>query len=332
MKTVLLLFGGESSEHEVSISSARNVAAAIDTDWFSVVYGYIPRDGARWQRVASIDERSGDELIPLLGQKTFKVGEDTLGIDVILPILHGLNGEDGTVQALADLLHVPCAGPSLIGAAVTIDKEVTKRLLRDAGVPVVEWLTWRVGDDMPSYEAAVAKLGPTLFVKPSRTGSSVGVSKVTDEAGFAAALTEAARFDDRVLIERAITAREIELAVLGNGDPQVTEPGEIVPGEEFYGYHDKYAADSQSHAIIPAALDNTMIEKLKHSALQAYTATRGHGMARVDFFVTEDNEIYLNEINAIPGFTSISMYPKLWQAAGKSYSQLITDLIELALE
>jgi D-alanine-D-alanine ligase len=330
---ILLVFGGESSEHDVSVVSARNVHGALDATAYQVSLAYIDRVG-RWYLVDSVDDTQGTEILPVLGEKKFstKEGEEIV-IDVMLPILHGQHGEDGTVQGMAKLLHVSCVGPSTIGAAMTMDKDITKRLLRDGGVPVVDWLVWYTHDDALSYEQAMRRLGSdVLFIKPANAGSSVGVSKVSDASGFAAALKVAAKHDSIVLIEPAVAAREIEVAVLGTERPQASTPGEIVPGADFYSYDDKYAADSRATARIPAALDGTLAKQIQAYALQAYRLTRGQGMARVDFFVTSDNTVYLNEINAIPGFTNISMYPKLWEYDGVGCSELIDRLISDAID
>jgi len=327
---LLLLFGGESSEHEVSIASAHNVFAALDEHKYEVNLGYITRDG-KWLLVDSIDELNGRELTPVMGEKRF-VTQDGVEVtpDVLLPIMHGKHGEDGDIQGLARLLHIPCVGPSLIGAAITMDKDVTKRLLRDVDVPVVDWLTWRIDDPRPMYENVVAKLGDTLFVKPANAGSSVGVSKVTSESEYDEALTLAAKHDDLVMIEKGMNVREIEIAMLGNHNVEVTEPGEVIAGAEFYSYEDKYDAASTAHVQIPAELDSETLEAIRHYAIKAYHATRGWGMARIDFFIDQNGDIYLNEINAIPGFTNISMYPKLWRHNGLSYPELLDRLIDLA--
>lgn len=319
----------------MSIASAHNVFAALDDDKYEISLGLIDRTGHWWLVENVEDDHTGcPQLLPVLGQSQFVTLPETQVVkpDVILPILHGKQGEDGTVQGLGKLLHIPVAGPSLISAAVAMDKELTKRVLQAEGVPVVEWLTWRTHEPQPVYADAVRQLGATLFVKPANAGSSVGVSKVTNETEFAGALDEAARHDTKVLIERGLTVREIELAVLGNGDVRVTRPGEIIPGAEFYSYADKYDPRSASRVEIPAKLDDAQSEQLITYTRQAYTATLGHGMARVDFFLTDDGNIYLNEVNTIPGFTNISMYPKLWRYEGLSYPALIDRLIALALE
>lgn len=330
---MLLVFGGQSSEHEVSLSSAHNVYAALDEEKYDVSLCYITRKG-EWRLVEGIDDRASYQTItPALGEKRFDITDGSiLEPDVLLPILHGIHGEDGDVQGLARLMGLPCAGPSLIGAAITMDKDVAKRLFRDAGIPVVDWLMWHTVDAEPMYDNVVAKLGAVVFVKPVNAGSSVGVSKATNRGEFEAALQAAAQHDSLVMIERAVQVREIEIAVLGHDHPKVTRPGEIVPGDDFYTYEDKYDTASSAVVRVPAELDDSVAERLEQYALKAYRATRGHGMARVDFFVTESNDIYINEINSIPGFTNISMYPKLWRAEGLSYPALLDRLVALALE
>jgi D-alanine-D-alanine ligase len=329
---VLVIFGGESSEHEVSIASARNVYDALDTKKYHIHLVHITSDG-EWQLVPAVDQLNGVRMLPVMGKKKFLTSEgDEVQVDVLLPILHGRNGEDGTVQGMAKLLHVPCAGPGLIGAAMTMDKDVTNRLMRDGGVPVVDWMLWRTFEEAPAYDEVVKRFGrQAIFVKPANAGSSVGVSKAKNREEFEQALLVAAKHDNLVLIEPAMNIREIELAVLGTYKPQVSTPGEIIAGAEFYSYDDKYAADSKSTAQIPAQLDDLMIHQLQKYALEAYRLTRGQGMARVDFFVANDGQIYLNEINAIPGFTNISMYPKLWQYDGMNCSDLLDTLLLDAL-
>lgn len=331
-KQILLAYGGQSSEHDVSMISARNVHDALDTSKYQIYLAYIDHDGI-WHYVKSLDDMAGEVITPMLGERMFRTESDhKLAIDVMFPILHGQFGEDGTVQGMAKLLHIPCVGPGLIGAAMTMDKDITKRLLRDGGVPVVDWSVWHTYEAWPTYEDATRSLmSYELFVKPANAGSSVGVSKVTNAREFNQALSAAAEHDSIILIEPAVQAREIELAVLGTAHPQVSTPGEIIPGAEFYSYDDKYASDSRATSQIPALLDDATVRQLQAYALHAYQLTRGQGMARIDFFVTDDDQIYLNEINAIPGFTNISMYPKMWQHDGLEYAALIDRLVEDAL-
>lgn len=331
----MLVYGGQSSEHDVSVASARNVFAALDNTRYDISTCLIDKEGRWWLQETIGDYRAGSpQLLPVLGQKKFVTLPDHKIVQpaVILPVLHGKNGEDGTVQGLAELLGIPYAGPSLLGAALTMDKDVTKRLLRQANIPVVDDIVWRTYNEPPSYETVRSEFGDTVFIKPARSGSSVGVGKATDENSFDDALNEAARHDNKVLIERAIKAREIEVAVLGNDQLQVSVPGEIKPGADFYDYEDKYNPESTASVHIPAELNEPLLEKIKQTAEKAYSVTEGHGMARIDFFVADDGNFYLNEINSIPGFTNISMFPKLMRQSGIAYPNLIASLIDLALE
>lgn len=332
---VLLLFGGESSEHDVSLAGAANVFAALDNQKYDTHLVYIDRSG-KWWLVPEVGPHHSNcpQLVPVLGTgKLVTIPEGTVvHPDVILPVLHGSGGEDGSVQGLAKLLHVPVVGPSILGASVTMDKDATKRLLKQAGIPVVDWLVWCVDDEPLAYADAKSQLGSSVFVKPASAGSSVGVSRVTKESEFKPALQAAANYDSKVIIEPAIDGREIEVAVLGNYQPSVSSPGEVRSGSGFYDYDAKYAADSESEVLVPADLEEPVAKRMRDLARQAYEATDGRGMARVDFLLDESGEAYVNEINSIPGFTNISMYPKLWRERGLGYSALIDKLIELAIE
>ncbi len=332
---VMLVYGGQSSEHDVSVASASNVFAALDNTKYDITTCLIDREG-RWWLVETVGEDHGGkpQLLPVLGQQRFITLPDHRIVqpDVLMPILHGKHGEDGTVQGLAELMGIPCVGPSLLSAAVTMDKDMTKRLLEYAGIPVVPWKTWLIHDQPPDYETLVDELGSNLFVKPASAGSSIGISHVTSGEQWEEILNKAAEHSEMVLIEKAIHAREIEVAVLGNHEPVVSSPGEIIPGEDFYSYEDKYDTSSRSQVNIPADLPDEIATKIKEFAKKAYMVTESRGMARVDFFVDEDMNIYLNEINSIPGFTNISMYPKLWRNEGLAYPQLLSKLIDLALE
>ncbi len=332
---VLLVYGGQSSEHEVSLASARNVFAALDNTKYDITTCLIDQQGSWWLQETIDDDHTGSQqLLPVLGQQKFITLPDHKIIqpDVILPILHGKNGEDGTVQGLALLLGIPCVGPSLLSAAVTMDKDMTKRLLEHAGIPVVPWKTWLVHNQEPTYETIANELGADVFVKPASAGSSIGVSHVTSGEAWSEILKRAAEHSEMVLIEKAVRGREIEVAVLGNHHPRATSPGEIIAGEDFYSYEDKYGTESTSQVSIPADISEPVQHQLKEYALRAYEVTECRGMARVDFFLTEAGEVFLNEINSIPGFTNISMYPKLWRHEGITYPELISQLIDLALE
>lgn len=328
-----MLFGGESSEHEVSIASARNVYAALDNQKYDVQLCYISREG-RWQLVEDIEQLEGEhpQLTPVLGEGAFEVAGRRVLADVLLPILHGLGGEDGSVQGLAQLLHIPVVGCGIIGSAICIDKDVAKRLLLQAGIAVADGIVYRAHEELPAFDDVADKLGMPIFVKPADQGSSVGVSKVNNEDEFKAAITEALKFTRKVLIEEAIVGREIECSVLGNDHPEASPAGEIKPGESFYSYDDKYAEGSHAQVIAPAELPEAVAQNVRETAIKAYRVLECRGLARVDFFVTDTGDMIINEVNTLPGFTNISMYPKLWDAAGLDYPSLVDKLINLALE
>lgn len=333
---LLMLFGGESAEHEVSISSARNVYAALDDQKYEVFLGYISKDG-RWWLVESIDGIGGEnpELIPVMGAKEFTVepGGRRVDPDVILPILHGPNGEDGSVQGLAQLLHIPIVGCGVIGSAVCMDKDVAKRLLRYADIPVADWVTYRKGEELPDFAHLTLELGNPLFVKPANMGSSVGVSKVTDKQSFEEAMEQALQHDHKIIIEQGISGRELECAVLGNDKPEASGVGEIKADREFYSYESKYDPESTTDVVVPAEnLDEEMVERIRELAVKAYTLLECRGFARADVFLADDGTVFVNELNTLPGFTNISMYPKLWRERGLHYPTLIDRLITLALE
>ncbi|MDB6142772.1 MAG: D-alanyl-alanine synthetase [Pseudomonas sp.] len=347
-KTVAIVFGGQSSEHEVSLQSARNVVNAIDRGRYDIILIGIDKSG-RWLRFdegdyllnagdpAKIKLSAAGKYLSLLpgsvgGQFVeVETGETLVRIDVVFPLIHGCFGEDGSMQGLLRLMNLPFVGPDVLGSAVCMDKDVTKRLLRDAGIAVAPFVVL-TREQSAVFKAVVAQLGVPLFVKPASQGSSVGVSKVTDEAGFFRALALAFDYDHKVLIEQGVVGREVECAVLGNLDPQASVCGEVIANDEFYAYDTKYLKGDQARIAIPAGLPLDISDRVREVALHAYRVLECAGMARVDFFVTEADEIIINEVNTIPGFTSISMYPKLWQASGLSYAGLIDRLIELALE
>lgn len=335
MKNILLLFGGESPEHSVSVVSAGNVAAAIDQSKYTVHYGYIDRQGRWWlvDKVVNEQPEGSSSLYPDLGNARFIAVDQPLDCDVILPILHGANGEDGTVQALGQLLHLPVVGCGMTASDIAMQKHHAKAIAQQHGIPVVPYRLVRGGESTPDFDTVATELGQTLFVKPSGAGSSVGVSKVTNAQQFDSALAAAFAVDDTVLIERAVPARELEVAVLGNPpDAQASSVGEIVPDGDFYSFDSKYSDSSSSRAVIPAELTTEQIDTIRAWALQLFTGFDGRGMARVDFFLDkESGQLYFNEMNTIPGFTDISMYPKLWQHDGIGYSQLIDRLISAAL-
>lgn len=305
---VAILFGGKSAEHEVSLRSAKNVIAALDPKRYDVREIKIPKAGV-WMP---------DAL-------TFA------GVDVVFPVLHGPFGEDGTVQGLLKLANVPFVGPSVLGSAVGMDKDVMKRLLRDAGVPIGMFLVATKSDPI-LFKDAKKKLGLPLFIKPANMGSSVGVYKVKDEKEFDAAVKNAFRFDTKILIEAFIKGREVECAILGNEDPRASVVGEIVPHHDFYSYEAKYIDENGAGLEIPAKISKKAAQRVQELAIETFEALGCEGMSRVDCFLKENGEVVVNEINTIPGFTSISMYPKLWEASGVPPRKLVDALIKLAID
>ncbi|MDH3734431.1 MAG: D-alanine--D-alanine ligase [Gemmatimonadota bacterium] len=345
---VAVLFGGESPEHEVSLQSAKNVIEAVDRDRWEVALIGIDRRG-RWHSADAStflldgsDPRrirlgAGDRDVVLVpGAQSeivaLEAREALPAVDVVFPVLHGPLGEDGTVQGLLRLAHIPFVGPGVLGSAVGMDKDVAKRLLRDAGIAVAPFITIHRRAEAPSWEEASAELGCPVFVKPANMGSSVGVSRAGTAVDYAAALDTAFSYDSKVLLEQTIEGREIECAVIGNEEPAASVPGEIVPRHDFYSYEAKYLDDGGADLVIPADLDEETTRRVRDLSVRTFRALCCEGMARVDFFLTKDGELVVNEINTIPGFTRISMYPKLWAASGVSYAELIDRLLELALE
>lgn len=335
--TVLLLFGGESSEHDVSVSSARNVYAAIEDEKFKVLLGYIDPQGKWWLLETfgnPIDTHGTAQLLPVLGGRSFVTMPDNKVVapDVILPILHGRGGEDGTVQGLAQLVHIPIAGADLYASATAMDKLVCKQIAASHGVSVVPYQVHHASDPVPDFNKLSLTLGSPVFVKPTRSGSSMGVTKVYAEDELARALTDAHVHGDTVLIEQAIVARELELGVLGTPpDLIISGVGEVKPGEEFYNYSAKYS-NSQTQVIVPAEIDTNMNDRLQGLTRKIYEVLGCNGLARVDFFLGEDGTVYFNELNTMPGFTNRSMFPKLWREQGISYPELIERLLSSALD
>lgn len=331
-QTILIVFGGESSEHEVSIMSARNVYGAIDKEKYDTKLCFITRDGNDWLLVQSFDDLSGATFTPNLGKKSFTSTEGEIKIDVLLPILHGENGhEDGAIQGLARLMHLPVIGCRLGASAVCWDKLYTKQLLHENGISVTPYEIYRKNDPMLEYGTVAPKLGNVLFIKPTVAGSSIGVSKVHNEGEFEPAITEALKHSDSVLIEQSIEGRELEVAVLGNPPHhKISGVGEIIPGEEFYSYDDKYSPDSKAQVLSHADLSDEVANEICDTAHKAYAVLGCSGLARVDFLMSDDNTIYLNELNTLPGFTNISQYPKLWEEAGVTQTELISRLIDSA--
>jgi D-alanine-D-alanine ligase len=343
-----ILFGGKSAEHEISLLSAKNVIDAIDKSKYEPVLIGIDKNG-QWLVNESSDfllntsnpklialNKTASQHIALAPQsqgRLVKLASGDIGqtVDVVFPILHGPMGEDGTIQGLLKLANIPFVGAGVLGSAVGMDKDVMKRLLRDAGIPVSKFRVFRRGDSI-DFDSVTRELGLPVFVKPANLGSSVGISKAKDKTGFEKAVTLAFRYDSKIVIEEAIKGREIECAVLGNRDPQASIAGEIIPTHEFYSYEAKYIDEQGARLEIPAKIPAETLKRVQGMAVKTFKALDCEGMGRVDFFLTDDGSLYVNEINTIPGFTKISMYPKLWEASGIGYTELISRLIELAIE
>ncbi len=329
--TVGILFGGKSAEHEVSLRSARNIAHSLNTSKYTPVYIKIEKDGT-WifSQSAQLIETSADPEAKLFDMN--QGWPQRYSIDVVFPVLHGPNGEDGTVQGLLKVFNVPFVGAGVLGSAVGMDKDVMKRLLRDARIPIGTFIA-ATTETIPSYEEVVQTLSPIVFVKPANLGSSVGISRVTSEAEYTKALDLAFEFDTKIIIEEGIEGRELECAVLGGNPPQASIPSEVLPGEDFYSYEEKYAQESKTtFAIPPKGIDEEKIKEIQSLAVKTFTTLSCEGLGRVDFFMKKDGTILVNEINTLPGFTEASMYPKMWEKSGLSGSELTDRLITLALE
>jgi len=307
---VAVLYGGRSGEHEVSVVSAKSVMDAMDKRKYDVVPYFIDKQG-KWDPRPIVPEPGGNA-----------------GIDVVVPILHGTFGEDGTVQGLLELADLPYVGAGVLGSAVAMDKEIFKRLCSERGLPVVEYITLRRG----KMDGVDSPFGYPVFVKPANMGSSVGITKVSRPEDLHPALCEAAKYDRKIILERGIAGRELECSVLGNEHPEASLPCEILPSKDFYDYEDKYLLN-QAGLVVPAPLAEEQTAEIRRLAVECYRAVECEGMARCDFLLeSATGKLYINEINTIPGFTEISMYPKMWEATGLPYAALIDRLIELALE
>ncbi|MFA6306890.1 MAG: D-alanine--D-alanine ligase [Patescibacteria group bacterium] len=343
-----ILFGGKSAEHEVSLQSAKNIFEAIDKKKYNPILIGIDKSG-KWllsdsskfllnadnPKLIRLNQASDHvALVPQSGGKIsnlFHKGKKK-SIDVIFPILHGPFGEDGTVQGLLKLANIPFVGASVLGSAVGMDKDVMKRLLRDAGLPIGKFITLNSGDKIPGYKTIAEKIGMPCFIKPANMGSSVGVSKVNSQGEYLKAIKNAWQYDTKILIEEYIKGREIECSVLGNANPIASVPGEVTPSHEFYSYEAKYLDEKGAILEIPAKLPSQTIKKIQALAVKTFKTLSCEGPGRVDFFLKKNGDIIVNEINTMPGFTKISMYPKLWEASGIAYAELIDKLIQLAIE
>lgn len=339
---IAIIFGGRSGEHEISIISALSVYRALNKKKYDATLIGIDKKG-RWQlpplnRVL-LYEKNPRALKLSKEKKLLNPNPLThhMPFDVVIPILHGPFGEDGTVQGMLELANIPYVGSGVLGSAIGMDKEITKRLLAEAGIPIVPFITlyrheFRAHPQKILSKAAAA-FGFPFFVKPANLGSSVGIHKVKRPADLQHAIRDAFRFDSKILIEKAIACRELECAVLGNENPQASVVGEIVPNHEFYNYEAKYLDKNGAQLLIPAPIQQRVAQKVQELAVKTFKALQLSGMARIDFFMDrKSGKLYANEANTIPGFTSISMYPKLWKASGIPYVKLIDKLIALALE
>ncbi|MFC1840357.1 D-alanine--D-alanine ligase [Thermodesulfobacteriota bacterium] len=344
-----ILFGGKSAEHEISIRSATNIIEAIDKDKYEVLLLGIDKNG-KWlagqsaenllleNTSSDMENREGDLLAFVPGKRGSNLVDlqnsgSMPGLDVVFPVLHGPMGEDGTVQGMLKLADIPFVGSGVLGSAAGMDKDVMKRLFRDSDIPVGGFeIVYSHDLDRINYEKIADNLGLPLFIKPANLGSSVGVHRVNSREEFDSALEDAFRFDNKLIIEEYINGREIECAVLGNEFPIASVPGEIVTQHDFYSYKAKYLDEKGAELKIPAELHEDITEKIRNLSIRSFQAVCCSGMARVDCFLRDDEEIYINEVNTIPGFTSISMYPMLWEASGIPYSELIDRLIQLAIE
>jgi D-alanine-D-alanine ligase len=341
-----LLFGGRSVEHEVSLASATSIHGALDPTRYEVVPIGVDRQG-RW-RLGRPDlpleaalQGEPVTLPPAPGERRLLPDggaalRQAARLDVLFPIVHGRGGEDGTLQGLLELAELPYVGSGVLGSALQMDKETSKRLLRDAGLPVLPWQLVRsrelADDPQGAAQRALAAIGLPLFVKPANQGSSVGIRRVSEREELLTALRDAARYDTKVLCERAVDAREIEVALLGIDPIEASVPGEIRTGHEFYDYEAKYV-DEDTELLVPAPLDDAQSRHAQQLAVRAMQALEGEGLGRVDFLLERGSgELFVNEVNSLPGFTDASMYPRLWEATGLPYPTLLDRLIELALQ
>ncbi len=350
-KNVAIVFGGKSGEHEVSIQSALNIYRYLDKEKFDGFLVGVDKEGNfRFLKGEEFIENKDDPkkiaislesdiVEPIKGEDGSLLffnennGSFSFQVDFVFPIIHGTLGEDGCIQGFLKWLEIPFAGASVLGSAIGMDKDVTKRLLKEAGIPVCKFYTFRNDEYNEKKLVEKAKeLGFPVFVKPSNTGSSLGISKVKNSDEVIDAVKKAFQFDRKILIEEGIIGRELECSVLGNSDVKVSCFGEIIPNYEFYSYEAKYIDNDGAKLIAPASLDEKIEARMREIAKKAFKVLECEGMARVDFFLSNKGKIYLNEINTLPGFTKISMYPRLWELSGISYTNLITKLIELGFE
>ncbi|MCK4744767.1 D-alanine--D-alanine ligase [Candidatus Parcubacteria bacterium] len=343
-----LIFGGKSAEHEVSIMSAKNIYGGLKLNRYKIILIGIDKKGC-WRlvskdcfqniikglkkisdfenkKIAAIPQSNGEFM--LLDNK-----KEIIKIDIAFPILHGPFGEDGTAQGMFKIIDVPFVGPDVLGAAIGMDKVLMKRILKEQKIPIADFLYFTKNQKREiNYNKIADCLRLPFFVKPANLGSSVGISKVNNQNEFQNAIDDAFKYDKKIIIEECVVGREIECSVLGNEEPKASIPGEVKLNDEFYSYETKYISEDGAKTEIPAKLPADTIEEIKKMAVKTFKALDCEGMGRVDFFLTKQNQIIVNEINTIPGFTAISMYPKLWEASGMPFKKLISELVELALQ
>ena len=334
-----LLYGGRSAEHEISILSAVNVYAAADPVQFDVTLLWIDPHGA-WHLVDSPRHLRGESvpttpvaIAPCQDSGFLALGPTgmhTIPLDVVFPVLHGTNGEDGAIQGLLEAVGIAYVGSGVLSSAVCMDKDIAKRLLRAAGLPIADFRLIRRGDSV-GFDDLSARFGTPFFLKPSNAGSSIGINKIRSTEEYDRGLKEALRFDNKVLAEQCINGREIECSVMDGRPPVVSVPGEIKTTYDFYSYQAKYEDEKATSLVIPASLSPEVTARVRQLAAEAYTVLECEGMARADFFLDKDDSVYINELNTIPGFTSHSMFPMLWEPTGVSFTELVTKLVKAAL-
>ena len=346
--TVAIIFGGKSAEHEISLKSASNVFNSTDRTIFTPVLLGVDKSGKCFYNdkyaAENVNLTDNDYFaeathvyLSATGKSVNVIGKNEnrvlTNFDIAFPIIHGTFGEDGTLQGILKSLNIPFVGPDVLGSSIAMDKDVTKRLLKAADIPVANSYTlYKHIPDEYSFQEIVSGLGLPVFIKPANAGSSVGVSKVTNEIEYHAALATAFRFDNKILVEEAVIGKELECGVLGNENPQASAVGEIVATETFYSYNAKYIHSDGAILQVPARIEANISDEIRHLAVKACKVICCEGMARVDFLLSTENKLVLNEINTLPGFTAISMYPKMWEATGITEKELITQLIDYAIQ
>jgi len=345
---IALVFGGMSAEHEISVQSAKSIYHAINKEKYKLFLIWIDKEGAwhlvkddkvnfydwmpsqqnKGRKIITVSLVKGSDFVSIINMSNFSYITD---IDLFFPILHGPNGEDGSMQGLLKFYNIPFVGSGILGSAICMDKDVMKRLLRDANLPITDFLVLNRKEKI-SYTDISHELGNIVFVKPANMGSSVGISKVSNEEEYNLAIRKAFEYDKKIILESCVEGRELECAVLGNQEPMASKPGEIITKKFFYTYEAKYEDMNSTILQIPANLDEKIISDIQNISIKSYKTLCCEVMARVDLFLTKQNNVIINEINTIPGFTKMSMYPKLWEVSGIPYHELIDKLIDLAIE